>query len=77
VARDVEGLHRPQTASMGLIDVPREAVSGVSFTELYARTDQLLYDAKQAGRNRMMSERMTLFGAHQLNRRKNDRRQSA
>lgn len=74
VARDVEGLDRPQTASMGLVDVPRDAVAVIGFGELYARADQLLYDAKQAGRNRTISERMTLFAAHRHNRRKTDRR---
>jgi diguanylate cyclase (GGDEF)-like protein len=77
VARDVEGLDRPQTASMGLVDVPRDAVPVAGFAELYARADQLLYDAKQAGRNRMISEKMTLFGAHRHNRRKTDRRAAA
>jgi diguanylate cyclase (GGDEF)-like protein len=77
VARDVQGLDRPQTASMGLVDVPRDAVAVIGFGELYARADQLLYDAKQAGRNRTISERMTLFAAHRHNRRKTDRRQAA
>ncbi|HEX7711840.1 MAG TPA: diguanylate cyclase [Sphingomonadaceae bacterium] len=77
VARDVEGLDRPQTASMGLVDVPRDAAPVAGFTELYARADQLLYDAKQAGRNRTISEKMTLFSAHRRNRRKTDRRKAA
>lgn len=77
VARDIEGLDRPQTASMGLVDVPRDAVAVIGFGELYARADQLLYDAKQAGRNRTISERMTLFAAHRHNRRKTDPRRAA
>ena len=76
VARDIEGLDRPQTASMGLVDVPRDAVAVIGFGELYARADQLLYDAKQAGRNRTISERMTLFAAHRHNRRKTDPRRA-
>lgn len=63
VAADVEGLHAPVTASMGVIEMPREGLESMSFADLYARADMLLYEAKKAGRNRMMHERLTLFGA--------------
>ena len=33
----------------------------MSFDELYARADALMYDAKASGRNRMMSEKLTMF----------------
>lgn len=73
VARDVVGLERPQTASMGLIEVPPDAVPNASFAELYTRADRLLYEAKQAGRNRTLSERLKAF----VPRRREQRRQAA
>lgn len=62
VAADVEGLEAPVTASMGVIEMPREGLEGTSFADLYARADMLLYEAKETGRNRTMHERLTLFG---------------
>ena len=59
-AHEVEGLDRPVTASMGVVEIPR-AMEGFSFAELYARADLLLYEAKRAGRNRTSSEKLTLF----------------
>ena len=61
VAREVAGLDRPLTASMGLIEVPRHGMASLGFEELYARADKLLYEAKQAGRNRSVYERLTVF----------------
>lgn len=63
VAAEVEGLEAPVTASMGVIEMPREGLEGTTFVDLYARADMLLYEAKEAGRNRMMHERLTLFGS--------------
>lgn len=60
--REVEGLEEPVTASMGLLDF-----SGViddmelSFGTLYSRADQLLYEAKCAGRNRTAQDSMAFF----------------
>ncbi len=42
------------------------------FRDVYARADKLLYEAKQAGRNRMFGEKLTLFSAGE--RRGGDRR---
>ena len=70
VAAQVEGLDRVVTASMGLIEVPRNAMPNAGFAELYDRADQLLYEAKQAGRNRTMNERLKLFVPRRKERRK-------
>lgn len=70
VARDIPGLDRPVTASMGLVEIPSEVMPDASFAAIYARADGLLYQAKRAGRNRTVSERMTVFARH---RRKSDR----
>lgn len=61
VAADIAGLTAPVTASMGVIEMPREGLEATTFAELYARADMLLYEAKEAGRNRTMHERLTLF----------------
>lgn len=61
VARDVPGLDRPVSASMGLVEIPAEVIPDASFASIYARADGLLYQAKRAGRNRTVSERMTIF----------------
>ena len=73
VARKVVGLDRPQTASMGVIEVPPDAVPKATFAELYSRADRLLYEAKQAGRNRTLSERLKAF----IPRRNEGRRKKA
>jgi len=64
IASDVEGLDRPITASMGVIEIPRNGFKTMRFDELYARADKLLYEAKEAGRNRTMSERLQGFAKH-------------
>ena len=61
VAREVEGLHQPITASMGLVEQPRDARTRCDFATLYAQSDKLLYEAKAAGRNRSMTQKMRLF----------------
>lgn len=50
VARAIPELGRTVTASMGIMDMP--ANDRVDFSELYRQADELLYDAKLAGRNR-------------------------
>ncbi|MHA7820833.1 MAG: GGDEF domain-containing protein [Erythrobacter sp.] len=61
VATDVEGLDRLVTASMGVLELPRDALSLMEFEEIYARADKLLYEAKASGRNRMLYERLRMF----------------
>lgn len=61
VAHDVAGLDGPVTASMGLVEIPAEVIPDAGFAAIYARADGLLYQAKRAGRNRTVSERMTMF----------------
>ena len=59
---DIDGLDRPVTASMGFLDFsPVAGEAGVDFDVLYARVDQLLYQAKCAGRNRIAADRLELF----------------
>jgi diguanylate cyclase (GGDEF)-like protein len=70
VAAQVEGLDRMLTASMGLIEVPRSAMPNARLAELYDRADRLLYEAKQAGRNRTLHERLKAFVPHRRERRK-------
>lgn len=64
VASEVGGLDRPVTASMGLVEIPAEVIPDATFASIYARADGLLYQAKRAGRNRTVSERMTVFSGH-------------
>lgn len=61
IAADVEGLCAPVTASSGAIEVPRSTNAMMGFDEFYARADALMYDAKASGRNRMVSEKLTMF----------------
>jgi diguanylate cyclase (GGDEF)-like protein len=49
------------TASMGIVEVTGGALPGASFATIYARADRLLYEAKAAGRNRMVCERIKAF----------------
>lgn len=46
------------TASMGIVEAPPDSLADASFEALYARADHLLYEAKAAGRNCTMSERL-------------------
>ncbi len=68
IAHHVEGLDRPVTASMGVIELPRVAATTMKFKDFYARADTLLYEAKESGRNRMLYERLTLFDGNQATR---------
>ncbi|RIV83864.1 sensor domain-containing diguanylate cyclase [Aurantiacibacter zhengii] len=49
------------TASMGVVEVPHDALADSSFDALYLRADRLLYEAKACGRDRTMSERLKVF----------------
>ncbi len=64
IARDIPGLDRPVTASMGVVEIPAAVMPDATFAAIYARADGLLYQAKRAGRNRMVGERMTVFADH-------------
>jgi diguanylate cyclase (GGDEF)-like protein len=62
VAALVPGLDRPVTASMGMVELPADGSLQNELAPLYARCDRLLYDAKAAGRNRTMREKVQSFG---------------
>ena len=57
----VPGLDRMVTASMGVVEMPEEGLKHASFDELYSRADKLLYEAKEAGRNRALFEKLVAF----------------
>lgn len=61
IAREVPGLDEPVTASMGVIEIPAEGLTDMDFSMLYGRADELLYEAKETGRNRSVYERLILF----------------
>lgn len=61
IAAQIEGLNEPVTASCGVIEVPRAGSAMLNFDQFYARADRLMYDAKESGRNRMVSEKLTVF----------------
>ena len=58
IMAEVDELHRPVTASMGYVEFEGEKEGRIiDFPLLYAHADQLLYEAKCAGRNRAQGER--------------------
>ena len=61
VAAMVPGLDRVVTASMGMVELPADGSLQNRLNPLYVRCDQLLYEAKAAGRNRTMRERIQSF----------------
>ena len=61
IARDIDGLDRVVTASMGVIEAPLAALPNATFEDIYRRADSLLYEAKEAGRNRTASETLRAF----------------
>lgn len=61
IAASVAGLDRSVTASMGVVEIPKDGLQGIGFAALYARADRLLYEAKAAGRNRSFHERVRVF----------------
>lgn len=64
VAREVAALDRMVTASMGVIQIQRDSRFEITFEEIYAKADRLLYEAKELGRNRAVQERLTTFASH-------------
>ena len=62
IAAEVSGLERVVTASMGLVQHPPGGALKCDFSALYSHCDRLLYEAKRAGRNRTMSEKLQSFG---------------
>jgi diguanylate cyclase (GGDEF)-like protein len=63
IADEVRVLGGPVTASMGVVQLTRSFASSANFDAVYERADKLLYEAKAAGRNRTMSEKLSLFVA--------------
>ncbi|MBA4046310.1 MAG: GGDEF domain-containing protein [Erythrobacter sp.] len=61
IAQAVPGLELPVTASMGVIVMADAKRHSMTFSEFYARADELMYEAKASGRNRMTYERLTVF----------------
>ncbi|HQS95012.1 MAG: hypothetical protein B7X90_10365 [Novosphingobium sp. 17-62-19] len=61
ITTEVPGLERIVTASMGLVEHDTRGNLQIDFASLYARCDQLLYEAKRLGRNRTMREKVTGF----------------
>ena len=64
VAAKVAGIDRMVTASMGLVEHSHSNLTPADFSMLYAHCDRLLYEAKGAGRNRTMSEKIRGFSGH-------------
>ncbi len=63
IAAEVPGLDLPVTASMGVVMLADATRHKMTFPELYARADELMYEAKASGRNRLAYERITVFNA--------------
>jgi diguanylate cyclase (GGDEF)-like protein len=61
IAADVPGLDRLVTASMGLVEYGAGTRVEPDFAASYLHCDRLLYDAKRAGRNRTMKEKVRSF----------------
>lgn len=61
IAAYIPELESPVTASMGLVEMPESRLR-LDFATLYAQCDRLLYEAKNSGRDRTMSEKIQAFG---------------
>lgn len=61
IAKEVPGLDRPVTASMGVVVLADANANKMAFAEFYSRADALMYEAKASGRNRLCYERLTVF----------------
>ncbi|WP_211196166.1 sensor domain-containing diguanylate cyclase [Alteraurantiacibacter aquimixticola] len=62
VSASVE-IDRIVTASMGVCDIPMDVLPAVELETIFRHADRLLYEAKAAGRNRMVSEKVGRFPA--------------
>ena len=62
VVADLVELKRSVTASMGLVVAPAEVGPLADFDALYTYADKLLYRAKENGRDRLVSEKLSSFG---------------
>ena len=62
-------LDRPVTASMGVVETCDHTNTDGDFTMLYRHADRLLYEAKRAGRNRTLSEKLSVFRPRRGDRR--------
>lgn len=71
------GDSRKVTASMGLIELDAASSQGMDFDTLYDRADRLLYEAKNTGRNRAISEKLKVFQPRRRNRRSAHNRAAA
>lgn len=67
IAARVPGLDRLVTASIGLVEQPLDQTEP-NFGVVYSHCDRLLYEAKGAGRNRTMREKMQHFGTRKVPR---------
>ncbi|MGZ3197866.1 MAG: diguanylate cyclase [Croceibacterium sp.] len=68
ISGEVEALESPVTASMGVVQLARSFSRTADFDVVYERADKLLYEAKATGRNRTMSEKLSLFVAPERSR---------
>lgn len=77
IAETLPDLDDVVTASMGVVEGSADTMNVSLFNDVYARADKLLYEAKQAGRNRTIGEKLTVFAPPSQERRKADRRRAA
>lgn len=64
ISNEVPELEQLVTASMGVIIASKQSLPKASFTDIYRRTDTLLYEAKELGRNRAVTEKINVFDNH-------------
>ena len=76
VAQQVPELDHLVTASMGVIQIPREAMPTARFADIYSRADMLLYAAKEQGRNKQVNEQLKPFDVQHERRAGRDRRRA-
>ena len=74
IAQRVPGLENLVTASMGVLEGTVQTMAASEFNDVYSRADKLLYEAKQAGRNRTIGEKLTVFSPYGRERPSGERR---